>query len=108
MSNECLSLGWGGGRGCVVADGAGAPSPPCQRRAGPAYPDARIELNFTTPLELLVAAILSARSTDRLVNQVTPVPRPVLPRLESAQALDVPPLWRGARPWHMQGLGSVI
>jgi endonuclease III len=37
------------------------------------YPDAHIELNFTTPLELLVAAILSARSTDRLVNQVTPV-----------------------------------
>jgi endonuclease III len=36
------------------------------------YPDARIELNFTSPLELLVAAILSARSTDRLVNQVTP------------------------------------
>jgi endonuclease-3 len=37
------------------------------------YPDARIELNFTTPLELLAAAILSARSTDRKVNQVTPV-----------------------------------
>jgi endonuclease III len=37
------------------------------------YSDARIELNFATPLELLVAAILSARSTDRLVNQVTPV-----------------------------------
>ena len=36
------------------------------------YPDAHIELNFTSPLELLVAAILSARSTDRLVNQVTP------------------------------------
>jgi endonuclease-3 len=36
------------------------------------YPDARIELNFTSPLELLVAAILSVRSTDRLVNQVTP------------------------------------
>ena len=36
------------------------------------YPDARIELNFISPLELLVAAILSARSTDRLVNQVTP------------------------------------
>jgi Cytochrome bd terminal oxidase subunit II len=35
------------------------------------YPDARIELNFASPLELLVAAILSARSTDRLVNQVT-------------------------------------
>ncbi len=36
------------------------------------YPDARIELNFASSLELLVAAILSARSTDRLVNQVTP------------------------------------
>jgi endonuclease-3 len=36
------------------------------------YPDARIELNFASPLELLVATILSARSTDRLVNQVTP------------------------------------
>jgi endonuclease-3 len=37
------------------------------------YPDAHTELNFTTPLELLVATILSAQSTDRLVNMVTPV-----------------------------------
>ena len=37
------------------------------------YPDARIELNFTSPLELLVATILSARTTDRRVNEVTPV-----------------------------------
>ena len=37
------------------------------------YPDARIELTFTTPLELLVAAILSARATDRKVNEVTRV-----------------------------------
>jgi endonuclease-3 len=37
------------------------------------YPDARIELNFTSPLELLVATILSAQTTDRGVNQVTPV-----------------------------------
>lgn len=29
-------------------------------------------MNFTTPLELLVAAILSARATDRKVNEVTP------------------------------------
>ena len=34
---------------------------------------ARIELNFTSPLELLVATILSARTTDRRVNEVTPV-----------------------------------
>ncbi|MGE0820394.1 MAG: endonuclease III [Candidatus Nanopelagicales bacterium] len=36
------------------------------------YPDAHCELDFTTPLELLVATILSAQSTDRRVNGVTP------------------------------------
>jgi endonuclease-3 len=37
------------------------------------YPYARIELNFTSPLELLVATILSAQTTDHGVNQVTQV-----------------------------------
>lgn len=37
------------------------------------YPDAHVELNFTTPLELLVATILSAQCTDRRVNEVTSV-----------------------------------
>jgi endonuclease III len=37
------------------------------------YPDAHCELNFTSPLELLVATILSAQTTDRSVNLVTPV-----------------------------------
>ncbi|MBI2454528.1 MAG: endonuclease III [candidate division NC10 bacterium] len=36
------------------------------------YPDARCELHFTTPLELLVATILSAQCTDARVNLVTP------------------------------------
>lgn len=36
------------------------------------YPDAVIELDFRSPLELLVATILSAQSTDVRVNQVTP------------------------------------
>lgn len=35
------------------------------------YPDARTELNWTNPLELLVATILSAQTTDVRVNQVT-------------------------------------
>jgi endonuclease III len=35
------------------------------------YPGARIELNFASPLELLVAAVLSAQTTDRKVNEVT-------------------------------------
>jgi endonuclease-3 len=36
------------------------------------YPDARCELDFRTPLELVVATILSAQSTDAGVNKVTP------------------------------------
>ena len=35
------------------------------------YPDARIALNFSNPLELLVATILSAQCTDKRVNLVT-------------------------------------
>ena len=37
------------------------------------YPDAHCELNFSTPLELLIATILSAQCTDKRVNMVTPV-----------------------------------
>jgi endonuclease-3 len=36
------------------------------------YPDAHCELDFGTPLELAVATILSAQSTDAGVNKVTP------------------------------------
>lgn len=36
------------------------------------YPYARCELDFSTPLELLVATILSAQTTDVGVNKVTP------------------------------------
>jgi endonuclease-3 len=36
------------------------------------YPDAHCELNFSRPLELLVATILSAQCTDVQVNKVTP------------------------------------
>jgi endonuclease III len=36
------------------------------------HPDAHIELDFTTPLELIVATILSAQSTDKKINETTP------------------------------------
>lgn len=36
------------------------------------YPQAKIALNFSNPMELLVATILSAQSTDVTVNKVTP------------------------------------
>jgi len=37
------------------------------------YPDAHCELNFASPLELLVATILSAQCTDKRVNMTTPI-----------------------------------
>ena len=36
------------------------------------YPNAHTELNFKSPLELLIATILSAQCTDKRVNMVTP------------------------------------
>ena len=35
------------------------------------YPKAKISLNFSNPLELLVATVLSAQCTDERVNKVT-------------------------------------
>src|ERR687891_1082077 len=35
------------------------------------YPEARVALEFSNPLECLVATILSAQSTDKKVNEVT-------------------------------------
>lgn len=42
------------------------------RRLKETYPDARCELNYRNPFELLAATILSAQCTDVRVNQVTP------------------------------------
>jgi len=57
---------------------AAAPALPDRRRVGRileilgrTYPDAHCELTFRTPLELLIATILSAQCTDARVNQVT-------------------------------------
>src|SRR5262245_10752130 len=63
----------------------GAPNPARETRPGRrrraaaiaralarAYPDARCALDYRSPWELLVATILSAQCTDKMVNQVTP------------------------------------
>jgi len=42
------------------------------RKLGQAFPHVYCELDFTTPLELAVATILSAQSTDKRVNLTTP------------------------------------
>ncbi|WP_323382853.1 endonuclease III [Myxococcus dinghuensis] len=52
-------------------------------RLATAMPDARIELDYQTPLELLVAVMLSAQCTDKRVNMVTPA---LFQRFRSAQA----------------------
>jgi endonuclease-3 len=44
-----------------------------ERELAVLYPDVHTELDFTTPLELLVATILSAQTTDKRVNLVTPI-----------------------------------
>ena len=41
------------------------------RRLEQTYPDAHVALNFTNPLECLIATILSAQCTDEKVNEVT-------------------------------------
>jgi endonuclease III len=43
-----------------------------ERELAVLYPDVHTELNFSSPLELLVATILSAQTTDKRVNLVTP------------------------------------
>lgn len=42
------------------------------RRLREAYPEARLELRFRNPFELLCAAVLAAQTTDARVNDVTP------------------------------------
>jgi len=42
------------------------------RRLEKQYPDARVLLNYSNPLELLVATILAAQCTDKRVNETTP------------------------------------
>jgi len=42
------------------------------RLLGELFPDARCELDFENPLQLLVATVLSAQCTDKRVNLVTP------------------------------------
>jgi endonuclease-3 len=53
------------------------------------YPDARTELDYETPLQLVIATILSAQCTDRRVNMVTPLLFRTFPT--AASLADAPP-----------------
>jgi len=53
-----------------------------------AYPDAKCSLDYATPLQLLIATILSAQCTDARVNQVTPA---LFQRFPTAKAIATAP-----------------
>ena len=57
------------------------------------YPEAKAELVFSNPYEMLVATILSAQCTDRQVNKVTPAVFSRYPDPVSMAAADVKDLY---------------
>jgi endonuclease-3 len=52
------------------------------------YPDARCELDFSTPFELLIVTVLSAQTTDKRVNLVSPRLFAVYPDAPALAAAD--------------------
>ncbi|NJK43380.1 MAG: endonuclease III [Pleurocapsa sp. SU_196_0] len=59
------------------------------------YPDARTELEYGNPFELLISTILSAQATDKSVNAATPVlfkTYPTAARMARATPEDIEPL----------------
>ncbi len=64
---------------------------------GEAMPDARIELDFRTDLELLVAVILSAQARDVRVNQATPALFAAFPDASAYAAASPEDLWPHVR-----------
>ncbi|QSQ16051.1 endonuclease III [Myxococcus landrumensis] len=62
------------------------------------YPDARYELNWSTPYELLVATILAAQCTDERVNRVTAVVFPKYPGPRAIADADTAELEEDLKP----------
>ena len=62
------------------------------------YPDLRISLDWETPLELVVATVLSAQCTDERVNRVTKDLFPAYPTAEAYAAAALPALEDAVRP----------
>ena len=62
------------------------------------YPDSRCALDHRSPLELLVATILSAQCTDKRVNEVTPALFRRYPTAKAYAAAALPELEEMVRP----------
>ena len=78
------------------------------------YPDLEISLDWETPLELIVATVLSAQCTDERVNQVTSDLFQDYPDAEAYASADLEELEEAVRPTgffrnkarHLKGLGQ--
>ena len=83
---------------------------------GDTYPDAHCELDFRSPLELLVATVLSAQCTDQRVNSVTPALFTAYPDAaayaaadrEALEALIAPTGFFRQKAKTLQALGTAV
>ena len=71
------------GRRRIPKDALGEYATEVYSRLKAAHPDAHIELDYETPLQLVIATILSAQCTDRRVNMVTPLVFRTFPTAQS-------------------------
>ena len=53
------------------------------------FPDPKIELNYSNEFQLLISIILSAQTTDKKVNQITPILFEKYPTIESLANADL-------------------
>ncbi|MBX3025934.1 endonuclease III [bacterium] len=77
---------------------AAAPIDQVIARLEAAYPDAKLALDFSSPLELLIALILAAQCTDAKVNEVTPALFRAFPTAAALAAVAQEELERWIRP----------
>ena len=91
-------------------------APEINRRLAQEYPDARCALDYDSPLQLLVATVLSAQCTDERVNSVTPelfARYPEAADYAAAQRSDLESILRPlgfqrAKAGHLLGIGEKL
>ena len=62
------------------------------------FPNPKCELNFNKDYELLIAVVLSAQTTDKRVNSVTPILFDKYPTLEELSNADVETIGQIIKP----------
>ena len=91
-------------------------APEVNRRLAQEYPNARCALDYDSPLQLLIATVLSAQCTDERVNSVTPelfARYPEAADYAAAQRSDLERILRPlgfqrAKAGHLLGIGEKL